>query len=348
MRDIGKLEQRIKNVEYYSALSLVETKAKDSTILYEDNATQKEKYGIITDNFTGFSVGDLSNKDFVCSIENGKLKPYAKTVNFNLVPYDRTFTEPEDPQLPKRQVWSIPSNELIINNQTAATKNTAVIPPVLAAKFEGDIGLFPSTDHYYSVVIPPIVISETPVLPPPDIISCVTPPPPPKVEVIVQPLPQPIDVYTPVLTPRVEPVLPPPVPPPAVPYIPPPPPPVYVAPPPIVEPPIVTYPQVIMDRLPFPSPEDVGQVLVLPPPPLPPSAPPTPPPIVFPGFPAILIDQIFPMPLSVTIPDFTGAAPEVAVIDTWYSAPISVAAEIFADTGGGGGRRSENFDYELH
>jgi hypothetical protein len=54
------------------------------------------------------------------------------------------------------------------------------------------------------------------------------------------------------------------------------------------------------------------------------------------------------MPLSVTIPDFTGAAPEVAVIDTWYSAPISVAAEIFADTGGGGGRPSENFDYELH
>ena len=348
MRDIGKLEQRIKNVEYYSALSLVETKAKDSTILYEDNATQKEKYGIITDNFTGFSVGDLANKDFVCSIENGKLKPYAKTVNFNLVPYDRTFTEPEDPQLPKRQVWTIPSNDLVINSQIAATKNTAVIPPVLAAKFEGDVGLFPATDHYYSVVIPPVVISETPVLPPPDIISCVTPPPPPKVEVIVQPLPQPIDVYTPVLTPRVEPVLPPPVPPPAVPYIPPPPPPVYVAPPPIVEPPIVTYPQVIMDRLPYPSPEDVGQVLVLPPPPLPPVAPPTPAPIIFTGFPPILIDQVFPMPLPVTIPDFTGAAPEVAVIDTWYSAPISVAAEIFADTGGGGGRPSENFDYELH
>jgi hypothetical protein len=103
-----------------------------------------------------------------------------------------------------------------------------------------------------------------------------------------------------------------------------------------------------MDRLPYPSPEDVGQVLVLPPPPLPPVAPPTPAPIIFTGFPPILIDQVFPMPLPVTIPDFTGAAPEVAVIDTWYSAPISVAAEIFADTGGGGGRPSENFDYELH
>lgn len=349
MRDIGKLEQRIKNVEYYSALSLVETKAKDSTILYEDNATQKEKYGILTDNFTGFSVGDLSNKDFVCSIENGKLKPYAKTVNFNLIPTDRSFSEPEDPSLTKRQVWSIPSNEIVINNQIAATKNTAVIPPVLAAKFEGDVSLFPSTDHYYSVVIPPILISDTPVLPPPDIAVCVfTPPPAPTVEVVIQPVPPPIDDYTPVLTPRVEPVLPPPEPPPAIPYIPPPPPPVYVAPPPIVEPPIVTYPQIIIERLQYPPMEDIGEILVMPPPPLPPVAPPTPPPIVFTGFPPILIDEIYPLPLPVTIPDFTGAAPEVSVIDTWYSAPLGVADEIFADTGrgGGGGRPFEDFGRE--
>ena len=64
-----------------------------------------------------------NNRDFVCSIEGGRLKPYSKTVNFNLVPTNQSFTLPSDPALSKRSVWSIPSTELVINNQTAATKN---------------------------------------------------------------------------------------------------------------------------------------------------------------------------------------------------------------------------------
>lgn len=347
MRDIGKLEQRIKNVEYYSALSLVETKAKDSTLFYEDNATQKEKYGIVTDNFTGFDVGDTANKDFQCSIEGGKLKPYAKTVNINLVPYDRVFTQPDDPSQPKKSVWSIPPGELIINSQPAATKNTAVIPPVLAAKFEGDVSLFPSTDHYFSVIIPPVVISETKILPPPEVPTIFVPPPTPPVEVSVcAPVP-PIDVYSPVVSVTVEPAIPPPPP-----YVPiafdPPAPPVYVAPPPVVVP-EVFYPQVIMDRIPYPSPEEVGEILVIPPPPLPPSPPPTPPPITFTGFPSIPFFEVYPQPLVEIPPDVVGAAPEVTVVDTWYQAPVLSSPEIFAtEIGGGGGRPRENYDYDLN
>lgn len=341
MRDIGKLEQRIKTVEYYSALSLVETKAKDSTILYEDNATQKEKYGIITDNFTGFDVGDTKSRDFVCSIEGGKLKPYAKTVNINLVPQDSTLTLPTDPALSKKSVWSIPAGELIINNQTAATKNTAVIPPVLAAKFEGDVGLFPSTDHYFSVVIPPVIISETKILPPPDP-PYIPPSPPitiPEAPIIVYSPPPP-----PVLDVRVEPALPPPVVIDPIPFIPPPPPPVYVPPPP---PPVQEFvlplPCEILVREPYPRPEDVGEIFCITPPPLPPSPPPTPPPVVIDGFGPIPIYDIIMPPFNFTIPDITGAAPEIAVVDTWYQAPLGVAAEIFPDSGGGGGGRFEEF-----
>ena len=348
MRDIGKLEQRIKNVEYYSALNLVETKAKDSTLFYEDNATQKEKYGIVTDNFTGFDVGDTSNKDFQCSIEGGRLKPYAKTVNINLVPIDDSFSLPEAVNLPKRSIWTIPAGEKIINSQIAATKNTAVIPPVLAAKFEGDVSLYPSTDHYFSVLIPPVVESETKILPPPAVQTPFVPPPTSPVEVAVRSPVPPIDQYTPVVSVVTLPAIPPPPP-----YVPPPfdppAPPVYVAPPPVVVPAPV-YPQILMERKPHPSPELVGEILVIPPPPLPPSPPPIPPPVTLVGFPPLPFFEIFPQPLPAIPPDIVGAAPEVIVVDTWYQAPVLTSPEIFATEigGGGGGRPRDDFNYDLN
>lgn len=333
MRDIGKLEQRIKAVEYYSALSLAETKAKDSAILYEDNATQKEKYGIIVDNFTGFSVGDTASRDFLCSIDEGKLGPYAKTVNINLVPKSKTFTQPEQPNLPRKVVWTIPATEKIINNQTAATKNTAVIPPVLAGKFEGDVSLFPSTDHYFSVVIPPVLNSDTNVLPiyvPPQY----RPLPAPISDVAVQilPTPAPPDVYAPLLSTRVEPIVPP-----SAPFdiigFDPPTPPAYQVAAPIDTPPLV-YPQIVMERLPYPDPATIGELLVLPPPPAPVS-PPTPPSVVIDGFGAIPLVDIVPPPLEYMPADITGVAPVVSVVDTWYAAPVKSEIQY------GGGRDIE-------
>ena len=104
-----------------------------------------------------------------------------------------------------------------------------------------------------------------------------------------------------------------------------------------------------MDRIPYPSPEEVGEILVIPPPPLPPSPPPTPPPITFTGFPSIPFFEVYPQPLVEIPPDVVGAAPEVTVVDTWYQAPVLSSPEIFAtEIGGGGGRPRENYDYDLN
>jgi len=355
MRDIGKLEQRIKNVEYYSALSLAETKAKDSTLFYEDNATQKEKYGMVVDNFSGFSVGDTTSPDFKCSIEKGVLKPYGKTTNINMIPYDRIYLKPNDPTHARKTMWTIPSEEIIINNQTAATKNTAVIPPVLAAKFDGWLTLVPSSDNYFSVIIPPVLISPTPVLPLPvagaPAAPPYVPPPPPPIEVPVTP-PAPPPPPPPLAQAPVEPVIPPPppyVPPPFIP----PPPPVYVAPPPIDRP-EPFEPRSIMRAMPHPDPFEVGEFLVLPSPPVPASPPPTPSPINFGltlgGALTINFAEIFPPPLVEIPPDIVGAAPQVAVVDTWYSAPV-YTPEVFAtpsDTGTSGGSAGDfNLDAEF-
>lgn len=341
MRDIGKLEQRIKNVEYYSALSMAEKKAKDSAILYEDNATEKEKYGMVVDNFTGFDVADTKSRDFVCSVDEGKLRPYTKTTNFNLVPSDRSFTAPDYTNMPKKCVWTIPPGEKIINNQTAATKNVAVIPSVLSGKFEGDVNLFPSTDHYFSVMIPPVLNSPEIKILPPEPPPQYVPPPVPVIELPIPILPDPTppDVYAPIVSPVMPPIIRPWVfeydyvdfiPPPPTPYIAPPPP-VAVPPP---------YPQIIPEVRPFPDPDIIGQLLVLPQPPAPPT-PPVPAPIFIPGYGEITIPEIVPPPLEIIPPDITGIAPIVSVIDTWYGQELKQG---FSEgVGGGGGMRDFEF-----
>jgi hypothetical protein len=324
MRDIGKLEQRIKNVEYYSALSLAETKATDSAIFYEDNATQKEKYGIVVDNFTGFDVGDTNNSDFLCAIEGGSLKPYVKTTNVKLVPTNKRTVITEDVNGAKKQIWNIPvvtNSEKILNAQLAATKNTSIQPPVLVGKFEGELRIFPSTDTYFSVDIPPVVISEapSPILPPRSSFS------PPSLPAARDNAPAPPPVVPPppppVLTPRTLPLPPasPPNPPPA--FVAPTAPPAFIPPPP----PNPVLINVGIDsgvQQPEPLREDV-EILVLSPPPIPPGPPPpTPPAVVIQGSPVAVVDVVATSVESKPT-DVIGTAPKIAVIQTWYSPPRS-------------------------
>lgn len=63
MRDIGKLEKRIKNVEYYTQLSLVEKKAAD-LIVTDSNGLDRSKNGIIVDNYETYLISDTSNRDY--------------------------------------------------------------------------------------------------------------------------------------------------------------------------------------------------------------------------------------------------------------------------------------------
>jgi hypothetical protein len=85
MSDIGKIDKRLQNMEYYTALNLLE-KAADSLVVRDNTGLNRFKNGILADNFTGHSIGDVSSYDYVCSIdyENGILYPsfLANNINF--------------------------------------------------------------------------------------------------------------------------------------------------------------------------------------------------------------------------------------------------------------------------
>ena len=76
MRDIGHLEKRISNVEYYTQLSLLEVAAQ--TLQIQDaNGFDRFKNGFVVDNFTGHAIGDPGNVDYKVSMDmaKGEMRP---------------------------------------------------------------------------------------------------------------------------------------------------------------------------------------------------------------------------------------------------------------------------------
>ena len=86
MRDIGKLDKRVKNLEYYTALSLLEQSAAN-TQLFDASNFSRTKNGFLVDGFRGHNVGDASHPDYACAIDKaaGTLRPKFDSRNVNLV-----------------------------------------------------------------------------------------------------------------------------------------------------------------------------------------------------------------------------------------------------------------------
>jgi hypothetical protein len=90
MRDIGTLEDRISNLEYYTTLSLLEQGAlnkQDLSIRDTENLV-RFKNGVLVDGFTGSSVADVLNPDYAASIDPARfeLRP-----SFNITAHSLTF-----------------------------------------------------------------------------------------------------------------------------------------------------------------------------------------------------------------------------------------------------------------
>ena len=85
MRDIGNLETRIDNIEYYTTLSLLETDTNNLAIL-DSNGNNRFKNGFLVDNFRSSNFAATSNIDYKISldIDKGLIRPYPYTNNIGL------------------------------------------------------------------------------------------------------------------------------------------------------------------------------------------------------------------------------------------------------------------------
>ena len=84
MGEIGNLESRIKNLEYYTSLNLLDKKTKDINIPSSINPSlDRTKYGYFVDNFNDYLSSDINNKEMTAYIdqEAGRLIPQIKSFN---------------------------------------------------------------------------------------------------------------------------------------------------------------------------------------------------------------------------------------------------------------------------
>ena len=86
MADIGRLEERLKNVEYYTRLSLLESDTKNMSIT-DANGLNRFKSGFFVDNFKTHDAHQIAHPDFSASIDakNAFLRPGHYTTAIDLI-----------------------------------------------------------------------------------------------------------------------------------------------------------------------------------------------------------------------------------------------------------------------
>ena len=167
MRDIGGLEKRIENVEYYTQLSLLEASAQ-SLQIQDANGFDRFKNGFIVDNFTGHNIGDAGNIDYKVSIDyaNGEMRP---TFNEDAIALEErdddgtviTAADRTAAQYAKTgDLITLPYSEVTLIDQPYASK-TVNVNPFGIFTWIGSIALTPQSDEWKETErAPDLVISN--------------------------------------------------------------------------------------------------------------------------------------------------------------------------------------------
>lgn len=162
MRDIGKLEKRIDNLEYYTSLSLLEQQTETFNITDSSGLT-RFKNGFIVDNFSGHNVGDAVNPDYMCSIdfENNELRPFYGMNNINLI---EQATNDSQRDLKSYKLYGDVITLPVLSDIPLITQPYASrlenINPFAVFTFIGDIILNPSTDDWFEVERRPDIVID--------------------------------------------------------------------------------------------------------------------------------------------------------------------------------------------
>ena len=154
MRDIGRIEKRIENVEYYTQLSLLEQSAQ--TLQIQDaNGFDRFKNGFVVDNFTGHAIGDPGNVDYKVAMDmaKGEMRPTYNEDAITLEERDDDGTAIQASDRTAAQyaktgdLITLPYTEETLIDQNYASK-TVNVNPFGIFTWIGSIALTPQTDEW--------------------------------------------------------------------------------------------------------------------------------------------------------------------------------------------------------
>ena len=157
MSDIKKLEDRIKSLEYYTSLSLLETNTA-GLFVSDSNGLNRFKSGFFVDNFTSFLTQEnsISYKNSI-DVANKEIRPGHYTTAINLIGgpvinvdpnADLQFLPPEGVNIRKSSdIITLDYAEREWFKQTFATRSESVTP-FLVSFWQGTVELTPSSDTW--------------------------------------------------------------------------------------------------------------------------------------------------------------------------------------------------------
>jgi hypothetical protein len=162
MRDIGKLEKRIDNLEYYTSLSLLEQQTESLNIV-DASGLDRFKNGFIVDNFAGHNTGDTASPDYLCSIdmERGELRPFYTMQNVNLV--ESVSSDSSRTSAGYKlygDVITLPVVDHLPVVKQAYASRLENINPFAVFTFLGDVKINPSSDDWFETDRRPDIVVD--------------------------------------------------------------------------------------------------------------------------------------------------------------------------------------------
>ena len=166
MKDIGGLESRIKTLEDYTTLSLLETDTRNLAIKDPNTGLDKFKSGFFVDNFRSHNGANLQGESlFDIDLKKGELRPRSTernvTLQFETVSTEANFTDAD-------YAWANDFSDVnVTRNGPGLTLNFEEVPyidqplatrtenlnPYHIALYAGSIDLSPATDYWIEEIV---------------------------------------------------------------------------------------------------------------------------------------------------------------------------------------------------
>jgi hypothetical protein len=162
MRDIGAIDKRVANLEYYTSLSLLEQQTASMTIPDATTGLNRYQNGFIVDSFNGHGVGNTASPDYMCSIDmtNNLLRPFYSMENVTL--FEQNTTDSQRAAAGYQvtgDVITLPYTSVNMVQQPYASRYENVNPFAVYA-FIGHTNLNPSSDEWFDTLQLPDIVTN--------------------------------------------------------------------------------------------------------------------------------------------------------------------------------------------
>ena len=159
MKDIGKLNRRLSNVERMTTLNLLEKDALNFETL-DANGLSRFKSGIVVDNFQGHKVGDAFHRDYKNSMDfmQGTLRPIHVSKSVDLEENVSTDSARTSAGYQKTgDLITLPYTEVVLTEQPFAS-TVERVAPFMTATWKGVLAIDPTQDNWMETEIAPQLI----------------------------------------------------------------------------------------------------------------------------------------------------------------------------------------------